>query len=160
MWYDLPALQYRGPPTHACSPQLSLVFVSWVVGEWGVVSFKLAGLGKRKKKQKTKTGHPYSQAPSRRHLGPYKVQRTKTRTGGVVCVGGRGCDCYSQRSSTAQTIRPIIEVNTFISGLLVALVPVHFCMGIVLTNWTSQSSDGITYATFSRALPFKRDLYI
>ncbi len=57
---------------------------------------------------------------------------------------------YSQRSSTAQTIRPIIEVNTFISGLLAALVPVNLHVENAwnfLSKWASQSSYVITYAS-------------
>lgn len=39
--------------------------------------------------------------------------------------GGEGGYSCSQRSSMAQTIRPIIEINNFISGALAALGPAN-----------------------------------
>lgn len=68
----------------------------------------LLALGEKKR------GHPYSLVPSRRICAWSRpIQHTKEK--------GMGKEWsldyfYSQRSSTAQTIRPIIEVNTFISG--------------------------------------------
>lgn len=47
----------------------------------------------------------------------------------------------------AQTIRPIIEVNTFISGPSSALVPVNLCMEnvwIFLRKWAPGSCYVIT----------------
>lgn len=58
--------------------------------------------------------------------------------------------CYSQRSSTAQTIRPIIEVNTFISGLLAALDTVNLHLENAwnfVSKRASQSGYVIAYAT-------------
>lgn len=54
-------------------------------------------------------------------LGLYQVWHTKERVWGLGYY-------YSQRSSTAQTIRPIIKVNSFISGHLATLVPVNPCV--------------------------------
>ncbi len=123
-------------PSHTCSAQLSLCL--WV-GKFEAC-FSLA-LGEKKR------GHPYSLVFSRRLCA-----RSVPSTAHKEKVGGWGCGWgyyYSRRSSTAQTIRPIIEVNTFISGPLAALVPVNLHVENAwnfLSKWASQSSYVMTYA--------------
>jgi len=107
----------------------------------------LLALRKERRKKKKKRGHPWSLVPSKRLSALWFVpHKRKTEVG----WGWSGGYSYSQRSSMAQTIRPIIEVNTFISGPLASLVPDNLS---VENTWNfisiqaSQSSYVIFYAT-------------